>query len=407
MAVTKRKSFKKSVKKDMHTRKRNSKTRKHRKTIRHMKGGGIFGNLFRRKKGTYNVVNPDVNIIKYNLTTEIPKKLFPKMYEIKAVEEYINKQNKNSDPRQIIGKYDSNGQYYMFYASKPDGQERDLGGFQVNFDDYVNKEQLNKVFERVFKKTYEQLKKATYYNNFFKSQLRDALISASLSTENLTSEKIEEILNFYKDPINDLLFQQVKHSKTKSIDTPNENTSMNSVKKKNNTQNTQEKLDESIINYAQKFHAFFIDTQKNTGKKVDIMGEGDHPLAYYMTEYANRNLSKTTRTNLEKNHPKFEQEIYEFETNPTYKNLYIQAIKHANKLILKFLTIHANAQRRKLDKSDFNILLPDINKLLLESLYHFITKYRDAVTSNTLHETNIFEKSGNENIKDTFVDHFR
>ena len=79
-------------------------------------------------------------------------------------------------------------------------------------------------------------------------------------------------------------------------------------------------------------------TCKNTGKKVDIMGEGNHPLAYYMTEYANRNLSKTTRTNLEKSHPKFEQEIYDFETIPKYKNLYLQAQKHAETLIQKFLT---------------------------------------------------------------------
>ena len=240
MAVTKRKSFKKSVKKDVHSRKRNSKTRKHRKTIRNMKGCGIFGNLFRRKN----------------------------------------------------------------------------------------------------KKNY----------------------------------KVEEP----QPP---------------------------SSKKENNIQPKKEKIHESIENYAQKFHAFFIDTEKNTGKKVDIMGEGNHPLAYYMTEYANRNLSKTTRTNLEKSHPKFEQEIYDFETIPKYKNLYLQAQKHAETLIQKFLTIHA--QHRKIDRTDINILLPDINKLLLESLYHFITKYRRDVTSNTLHEKNIFEESGDENIKDTIEEHFR
>ena len=195
MAVTiKRKSLKKTSKKNVQSRKRINKSRKNMKTIRNMRGGG----------------KPKKLKLPKGVTSEIPHELHKHIP--KSVHTYLEEREKGSDTTDRILRVKYDGNKYNFYTYNParispEGimLHKYIGDAKVDKAVYhhVSRTDLHKAFKKVLgsnnpKTTYEALKKTEEFKNI-KSDVDAALIKASLETDKLDSSAIEQIIKKVKD----------------------------------------------------------------------------------------------------------------------------------------------------------------------------------------------------------------
>lgn len=195
MAITlKRKSLKKTSKKNVQSRKRINKTRKNMKTVRNMRGGGKSG----KSKKVKTLPGLD------HVTVKMPPSVFKHIPKA-ALDNYITiktnaKEKGNTDARTLTAEYEPEKKTYTYFSV--DGEKKSIVGKsnEVNKAVYhhVSKSDLHEAFKKVLssnnsKKSYEALKKTEEFQNI-KSAVDAALIKASLESEPLDSRAIEKII---------------------------------------------------------------------------------------------------------------------------------------------------------------------------------------------------------------------